>query len=98
MTGAGQFDHLSREELELRLRVAEDVCVMFGWCGVDHSQRGKAATQLWMRWAHLVGDDYTGPKAHPELAASEASLARQRDEKRQTTLQRLRDDGVIADE
>lgn len=89
---------LSRADLELRLRMAEDVCVMFGWCGSHNdNQRSKAATQLWMRWAHLVGDDYTGPKAHPELAASEGALARERDAIRSRTLQRLHDEGVIGD-
>lgn len=69
---------------------------MFGWCPVDYSSdRQKAAQQLWHRWAGLVGSDYTGPAAHPELAASERSLARQRDVKRESTLRRLVDDGII---
>lgn len=87
------YSHLSRDELEHRLRVAEDVCVMFGWCGGHNTQRDKAATQLWMRWSSLVGSDYTGPKAHPELAASEAALARQRDSIREATLKRIAETG-----
>jgi hypothetical protein len=82
-----EYSALSREELELRLRLAEDTCVMFGWCGVkDDSERGKAATELWIRWAHHVGLDYVGPAAHPELAGAEASLARQRDATRSAVI------------
>jgi hypothetical protein len=83
------YDGLTRAELEQRLRYAEDVCVMFGWCGTDRSERGQAAEELWHRWAELVGPAYTGPAAHPELAGAEAVLAQQREQTRTTTLRRL---------
>jgi hypothetical protein len=83
------YSGLTREQLEQRLRTAEDVCVMFGWCGIDPSERGQAAEELWHRWARLVGSDYTGPAAHPELAAAEGSLARARRRTREETLAAL---------
>jgi hypothetical protein len=89
------FTNLSRDELEQRLRMAEDVCVMVGWCGLGHSDREEAATELWLRWARLVGQDYTGPDAHPELAGAEAALAAQRGRTRADTIARLVDGGVL---
>lgn len=89
------FTNLSREDLEQRLRAAEEVCVMVGWCGLGHSDREEAATELWLRWARLVGQDYTGPDAHPELAGSEAVLAAQRRQARADTTARLVDTGVL---
>jgi hypothetical protein len=84
---ASPYAGLSRADLELRLRLAEDACVMYGWCASrDDSDRDKAARHLWMRWATLVGSDYTSPRAHPELAASEHALARERDATRQRLL------------
>ena len=83
---ASDYSSLSREQIELRLKLAEDVCVMTGWCPTGCSQREKAAAELWQRWARHVGSDYTGPDAHPELAGAERSLARQRDETRSAVL------------
>lgn len=72
MSGYGD---MTREQLEQRLLLAENVCVMVGWTGMDYaSQRGKAAFQLWKRWANEPGVD-TSPKAHRDLADLEDELA-----------------------
>lgn len=85
------FAHLTRDQLERRLRAAEDVCLLSGWGGtIEGTERSKATTQLWMRWAEIVGDSYLSPKVHPELIASESSLARQRDAIRERTLRKIR--------
>lgn len=89
------FTGLSRDELEQRLRAAEDVCVMVGWTGTGGSERGLAADELWHRWAGIMGHEYTGPAAHPELAGAEAALARQRTARTQATVARMIADGLI---
>lgn len=77
-------------QMRHRLRLAERLCLVFGWTGIDDSPRGKAATQLWTEWAHHVGDDFTGPEAHPELNdGSLEALAAERDRMREETLRRF---------
>lgn len=83
------YDGLTRGELEQRLRMAEDVCVLFGWCGVGADPAGDAAeavNELWQQWARLVGSEFTGPDAHPDLVRCEAALAGRRRETRRETL------------
>lgn len=76
--------------LRERLKLAEDACLMFGWsAGPGDSPRSKAATELWMRWAHspLVPDDFTDPKQHPDLDDEAVErLAAERDATRARTL------------
>jgi len=87
------YSGLTRVELEQRLAVAEDVCLMHGWSAVPDyaSDRSCAATELWMRWARLPGVS-TDPQDHPELVGAEASLAAQRRATREATLRKLRDE------
>ncbi len=54
-----------------RLRRAEAVCVLFGWCAMrGHTARDAAVTQAWMEWCDLVGTEFNDPAAHPELDIS----------------------------
>lgn len=84
------YSGLSRTELEQRLAVAEDVCLMFGWSAApDYTRdRSAAAVELWMRWARLPGVS-TNPVHHPELVGAEASLAAQRRATRDDVLTKL---------
>ena len=70
------YRNLTHEELEERLKLAEDVCVMIGWTAVnDHSPRGKAAHELWKKWANHVGPEFTSPQQHRDLDELEASFS-----------------------
>lgn len=75
------FAAMDRFELEQRLAAAEDVCVMYGWIGIDitprDSDRECALNQLWQRWRLVAGPESTSVDAHPELAGSEHALAEQ---------------------
>jgi hypothetical protein len=75
------------QRLQKRLKVAEDVCVMYGWTGDPiEGDRAKALNELWNRWYHLVGGDFLNADAHPDLSDEEiALLAAQRDEARART-------------
>lgn len=71
----GQYDNLTREQIEQRLHLAENVCVMVGWTRMDYSSpRSRAAYQLWKRWAAEPGVD-TSDRAHRALADAEDDLA-----------------------
>jgi hypothetical protein len=84
------YGALSREALEARLRVAEDVCVLFGWTGGgEGSQRGDALTQLWMTWARMAEVD-TSPDANRHIDDLIPQLAAQRRRTREATLAKLR--------
>ena len=62
------YGDLSRDELEDRLSVAEDVCVMFGWSAYhEDTDRDVATYKLWRRWTDTVGDEFLKPKNHPHL-------------------------------
>jgi len=83
------------ERLRERLKLAENVCVMFGWSPVvDHeSERAKATTMLWRRWLDHVGGTFIGEGQHPDLSdAVIAALARDRDNLRNQALAKLRDE------
>lgn len=86
-----QYNSLSREELQVRLADAENVCVLFGWTGAHmDSERDKALHQLWSEWAKRYGV-LLSPGAHPELSdAYIARLAADRDRIRQLTLDKIR--------
>ena len=84
------------EQLRERLALAEAVCLMFGWSPSDMhgSDRTKATTMLWRRWADHQ-DVNTDPAAHPELSdAVIERLARERDEIRDRTAAKLREKGA----
>ena len=81
------YSALSREALERRLSLAEDVVTMFSWMGVDYSDRGKAAHELWRRWLAVVPDDFSDPKKHPHLSDEAIRpLVAERDATRARTL------------
>lgn len=62
------YKGLSEDELRERLALAEATCVLFGWSAAgDGTPGADALHQAWSEWAHLVGSDYTSPKAHPDL-------------------------------
>jgi len=72
-----------------RLAAAERVCVMFGWLGIDDSERGKAAHELWCDWLEISGVS-TDPADHPDLSDERIrELAARRDATRDQTLRRL---------
>ena len=86
------YDTLTADEIKRRLAAAEDVCLMFGWTAArGYTDRDKAASELWMRWADLVGDGFTDPDGHEDL--DEVALAAARDAKRDQTLARIREEG-----
>lgn len=85
------YSALSREQLERRLSAAEDVVMMFSWTGVDHSDRGKAAHELWRRWLMIVPTDFVNPKNHPHLRDKAIKpLVAERDATRARTLAAIR--------
>lgn len=66
-------------------RLAEQVCVLFGWTAGPHdgTERGKALSQLWMEWYHAyqAAGGKVNRKSHPELADERITqLAAERDE------------------
>lgn len=83
--------------LRRRLALAESVCVLYGWTGVQGStEREKALLELWMMWSRFPGTDHS-PEGNPELTDTLISdLARRRDETRAQTLARLL--GMTTDE
>lgn len=89
-------------QLRVRLKAAEDVCLMFGWSPArsgapDETDREKAAYVLWQRWYAIAGAD-ADPKKHPDLSDKVvAEIARQRDAERaaiMTKLFEIVDDGT----
>lgn len=91
------YEHLSRDALEARLKVAEDVCVLAGWSTLDFgaaqwsgSERADAAHQMWSIWCSMVGGtDALDPEKHAALDAMIPSLAAQRQAIRAETLRRI---------
>lgn len=85
-----------RDRLAERLKLADAVCLLFGWSpSRDHTEREKALTMLWRRWAAAAPPGLLDPAEHPELSDEAiAELARQRDEIRARTLTAL--DGTEA--
>lgn len=80
---ASVYASLPREELEARLRAAEDVCVMYAWspAGPGGSDREKALAMVWRHWYDMVGAKFVEPEAQPHLSDERiAELARERDE------------------
>ena len=70
-----------------RLRLAERVCVMYGWTGSPaHSKstdREKALHELWVEWfrLHEAEEGPCRPKKHPDLSDDVVRhLAARRDE------------------
>lgn len=75
--------------LRERLAAAEDAVVMFSWCGMDHSPRGKAGHELWLRWCHVSGFS-SSPKEFPHLTDELIErLAAQRDATRKQVVAKL---------
>jgi hypothetical protein len=77
---AEEYADLSREQLASRLRLAEDVCLMYGW-SVAHNEtdREKATYMLWSKWRTEVGE--IDRADHPHLSDEAVErLARDRDE------------------
>lgn len=82
------------DEERARLEAAERVCLLFGWSPAHGHGGGpdieKATGQAWQEWAEIVGSDFTGPEAHPDLGEEAIkALARKRDGIREETLKRL---------
>ena len=87
------YSELSRDELETRLRLTEDVCVMYGWSPAQMDtdcDPVDAATELWQRWYAHVGPEYLRSDAQPELAGAEHSLAERRRSTRDAALRAIR--------
>lgn len=87
MTEGNRYSHLSRDALEARLKVAEDVCVLAGWSTLDFGderewsgvERADAAHQMWSIWCSMVGgSDALSPEAWPDVDAMIPTLAAQR--------------------
>ena len=55
---------------EARLRAAEALAVVYGWCAVNTTgPREQVAYELWKEWVDLAGLTYAGPRAHTDLDA-----------------------------
>lgn len=89
------YSALSREELEQRLDIAEDVCVMYGWSGSDmRFERHRAAFEIWSLWLQLSGNDLSR-EANPHLSNDLISrLAARRTATADQMLARIRDKGA----
>jgi hypothetical protein len=73
-----------------RLAAAEQVCVIFGWTGLDDgSDESRAVAQAWHDWAGAYGS--ISPTR--EWRTKVKKLARRRDEIRSATLAKLRAGG-----
>lgn len=59
-------DYTDDDDLIERLILAETVCVLYGWSAAGGPGH-EPVHQAWDEWASLVGPDFTGPKAHPDL-------------------------------
>lgn len=84
------YSDLTREELEARLVLAEDVCVLYGWTGGGpETDRDKALYMLWSEWVRATGGG--DRQSHPHLTDEHiARLAAERDAIRERTLGRIR--------
>lgn len=82
---------MSENALTRRLRLAEAVCLMYGWSPVhDATERDKATSELWRQWLGAVPKNFTDPANHPELSDEAiTALANKRDATRRATLQRF---------
>jgi len=81
-----KYEALSRDELEVRLGAAEDLCVMWAWTPTQGSVRDKAAHELWRTWSEISGND-SSPESNPHLTDELiAELAAKRDATRAATL------------
>ena len=71
-------------EAEVRLEIAERVCVLYGWTiPSERTDCDKALAEMWQEWARVAGPKFTGPKAHPLLTDEWiAAVAREHDERR----------------
>lgn len=86
------------DELRERLALAEAACILGGWTarGVGPNSGSDAATQAWMEWADVVGTDYLGPHAHPDLNERRIhELASDRRRIREQTLRRIDESGAL---
>lgn len=64
-----EIDRLSVESMRDRLKLAEELCVLFGWSAVrrDESPRDRLAFEAWRRWYDYVGEERGGPKANKRI-------------------------------
>lgn len=88
------YSGLTRDEIEARLRAAEDVCLMYAWSPARSgdprlTNREKAAYILWRRWDEMAGKD-TDPARNKHLGDDVVTeLAAQRDAERERVMARL---------
>lgn len=88
------YRDLSREQLEARLKVAEDVCVLFGWTGArGDSERERAVSQMWMTWASMVGFEASDVTANRAINSMVPQLAAERSRIHSATLRRIAETG-----
>jgi hypothetical protein len=82
------YAELTREQIEQRLRLAEDVCALYSWSPThNETDRDKATYELWLRWITVASTDR---RDYPHLNDDViAELARRRDETRAATLRRM---------
>lgn len=88
-TGSKRFKKLSRDELEARLAIAEDLAALYAWSPARHeTENEKAAYQMCAQLDELVGG--FRPVAFPHLTREViADLAAQTDEGHRRTLERM---------
>ena len=57
-----EIDRLSEESMRERLKLAEELCVLFGWSSVKRAEspRDGLAYQAWSRWYKYVGAERGG--------------------------------------
>lgn len=66
-----EIDTLSEDSLRDRLKLAEELCVLFGWTSSrrHESPRDCLAFKAWQRWYEYVGDERGGRKSNRRIAA-----------------------------
>lgn len=62
---------LSIDSMRDRLKLAEEVCVIFGWTASrrGESPRDRLAYEAWSRWYEYLGVDRVSVKANPRIDA-----------------------------
>lgn len=65
------IDRAHVESLRERLKLAEEVCILFGWLPARHreSEKDRLAHEAWSEWYEYVGAELAGPRANPRIDA-----------------------------
>lgn len=64
-----EIDRLSIDSMRERLKLAEEVCILFGWTASrrNESPRDGLAYRAWSRWYSYIGEERGGPRANRRI-------------------------------